>query len=129
VRTFDKWLYKNWHFILERDKLDDIFQLYADGSDDATWDKWLEAFIKELETEDISYITDDYRKDNKYWYWKSNVLTIYEKQRSLMLYDFPFDNYALNVNYSKYPKARLFNIELFLEVLHLHSITSIKYGR
>ncbi len=105
MRTFDKWLYKNWHLILEHDKLDDLFQLYADGSEDVVWDKWLQDFITSLETEDIGYITEDYRKDNKYWYWKSNVLTIYEKQRSLMLYDYPFDNYALNVIYSKYPVA------------------------
>lgn len=124
---FDKGLYKVWFKLqessqLELDRiLDELFSLYVDGcleNNDKDWDYWLDKYLLSLAGDDgnitdtmgkifdTSFVnTDDYRKENRYWYLKSNLLTEYTKKRNSMLLNYTFDKYATGAESSRYPIA------------------------
>lgn len=124
---FDKGLYKVWFKLqessqLELDRiLDELFSLYVDGcleNNDKDWDYWLDTYLLSLAGDDgnitdtmgkifdTSFVnTDDYRKENRYWYLKSNLLTEYTKKRNSLLLNYTFDKYATGVESSRYPIA------------------------
>jgi hypothetical protein len=124
---FDKGLYKVWFKLqessqLELDRiLDELFSLYVDGcleNNDKDWDYWLDKYLLSLADDDgnitdtkgklfdTSFVnTDDYRKENRYWYLKSNLLTEYTKKRNSMLLNYTFDKYATGAESTRYPIA------------------------